>query len=85
MFIVIQHQISNPEKFWGTAQEATSKLPADLKLHSSFPNSDGSKAVCVWEANELNTVKELVEGSVGQFSNNEYFAVDAKNAMGLPK
>ena len=43
MFIVIQHQISNPEKFWGTAQEATSKLPAGLKLHSSFPNADGSK------------------------------------------
>jgi hypothetical protein len=85
MFIVIQHQISNPEKFWGTAQEATSNLPAGLKLHSSFPNADGSKAVCVWEGNELNTVKELVEGSVGQFSKNEYFAVEAKNAMGLPK
>jgi hypothetical protein len=85
MFIVIQHQISNPEKFWGLAKEATSTLPGGLKLHYTLPNADGSKAVCVWEANELNTVKELVDGLVGQFSKNEYFAVEAKNAMGLPK
>jgi len=85
MFIVIQHQISNPEKFWGIAQEATSKLPAGLKLHYTLPNADGTKAVCVWEANELNAVKELVDGSVGQFSKNEYFSVEEKNAMGLPK
>lgn len=85
MFIVIQHQITNPEKFWTIAQEATSKLPAGLKLHSSLPNSDGTKAVCIWEANELNAVKEVVESSVGQFSKNEYFSVEAKNAMGLPQ
>jgi hypothetical protein len=85
MFIVIQHQISNPEKFWGIAMEATSKLPAGLKLHYTLPNEDGTKAVCVWEANEVNAVRELVDGSVGQFSKNEYFSVDAKNATGLPK
>lgn len=85
MFIVIQHQISNPGKFWGIAMEATSKLPAGLKLHYTLPNAEGSKAVCVWEANDLISVKDLVEGSVGEFSKNEYFSVDAKNAMGLPK
>ena len=85
MFIVIQHQISNPEKFWGIAMEATSNLPAGLKLHYTLPNEDGTKAVCVWEANEVNAVRELVDGSVGQFSKNEYFSVDSKNAMGLPK
>ena len=85
MFVVIQHQISNPEKFWGIAMEATAKLPAGLKLHYTLPNEDGTKAVCVWEANEVNTVRELVGGSVGQYSKNEYFSVDAKNAMGLPK
>jgi hypothetical protein len=85
MFIVIQHQIFNPEKFWGIAKEATSNLPAGFKLHYTLPNGDGTKAVCVWEANELDAVKELVDGSVGQFSKNEYFSVEAKNAMGLPK
>lgn len=85
MFIVVQHQISNPKKFWEAAQEATGKLPAELKLHSTLPNSDGTKAVCLWESGELNAVKNAVEGSVGQFSKNEYFSVEAKNAFGLPQ
>ena len=85
MFIVVQHQISNPKKFWETVKSAAAKLPAGVKIHSTLPNADGTKAVCLWEAGELNAVKNAVEGSVGQFSKNEYFAVEAKNAMGLPK
>jgi len=85
MFIVVQHQISKPEKFWETVKASAGKLPAELKLHSTLPNSDGTKAVCVWEANELNSVKNAVEGLVGQFSRNEYFSVEAKNAFGLPQ
>ena len=84
MFIVIQHQISNPDKFWGTAKEVASNLPVGFKLHYTLPNEDGTKAVCLCEANELNAFRELVDGSVGQFSKNEYFSVEAKNAMGLP-
>ncbi len=85
MFIVVQHQISNPQKFWAIAQEATSNLPAGLKVHSTLPNSDGTKAVCIWEAGEINAVKNAIESSVGQYSRNEYFSVEEKNAMGLPK
>jgi len=85
MFIVVQHQISNPKKFWEEAQAATAKLPAELKIHSTLPNSDGTKAVCIWEAGEINAVRDAIENSVGQFSSNEYFAVEEKNAMGLPK
>jgi hypothetical protein len=82
MYIVVEHQISNPQKFWEIAQAI--KLPTGLKIHSTLPNSDGTKAVCLWEGNELNDVKNAVEGAVGQFSKNEYFSVEAKNAMGLP-
>jgi len=85
MFIVVQHQISNPKKFWEEALAATANLPAEMKVHSTFPNSDGTKAVCIWEAGEINAVRDAIENSVGQFSSNEYFAVEEKNAMGLPK
>jgi hypothetical protein len=85
MFIVVQHQISNPKKFWEEAHLAVAKLPAGVKIHSTLPNTDGTKAVCIWEAGEINAVKDAVESSVGQFSKNEYFSVEEKNAMGLPK
>lgn len=60
-------------------------MPEGVKIHSTLPNSDGTKAVCLWEANDLNAVKNTVEGSVGQYSRNEYFSVEAKNAFGLPQ
>ena len=82
MYVVVEHQISNPKKFWEIA--AAIKLPAGLKIHSTLPNSDGTKAVCLWEGKEVNDVKNAVEGAVGQFSKNEYFSVETKNAMGLP-
>ena len=83
MFIVVEHSISDPKKFWETAKAI--KLPADLKIHSTLPNSDGTKAVCLWEGKEVKNVKNAVEGAVGKFSKNEYFSVETKNAMGLPK
>jgi len=82
MYIVVEHSISDPKKFWEIATAI--KLPAGLKIHSTLPNSDGSKAVCLWEGKEVKDVRNAVEGAVGQFSKNEYFSVETKNAMGLP-
>jgi hypothetical protein len=83
MFIVVQHQISNPQKFWETVSSA--QMPSEVKLHSTLPNPEGTKAVCLWEAGGISEVQNIVEGAVGQFSRNEYFPVEAKNAFGLPK
>jgi hypothetical protein len=82
MHVVAIHSISDPDKFWGTADE--SKLPEGVALHSAFPNEDGSRAVCLWEADSLDTVKQLVEDTVGDVSSNEFFEVNASNAQGLP-
>ena len=82
MYIVVQHTISDPAKFWEVAKQA--QLPEEVKLHSTFPNTDGSKAVCLWEAKNLETVKNLLEEAVGQVSTNDYFEVETQNAIGLP-
>jgi hypothetical protein len=82
MHVAVIHQISDPEKFWATASE--SELPEGITLHSALPNGDGSRAVCLWEADSLGTVKQLVEDTVGDVSQNEFFEVNAQNAQGLP-
>jgi hypothetical protein len=82
MYVVVEHSISNPKQFWEIA--AAIKLPEGLKIHSTLPNSEGTKAVCLWEGKEVKDVRNAVEGAVGKFSKNEYFSVETKNAMGLP-
>lgn len=85
MFIVVQHQISDTGKFWEVIKASANQIPAGLKVHSVLPNSDGTKAVCIWEAPDVKTVTDIVQGSVGRFSKNEFFSVEANNAVGLPQ
>ena len=82
MYVVAIHDISDPEKFWGAVQAAP--IPEGMALHSTLPNSDGTRAVCLWEADSTDSVRDLVEGTVGQASRNDFFEVESKNAMGLP-
>ena len=79
MHIVVIHSISEPDRFW--AAEVPEGGPT---LHSALPNDDRTRAVCVWEADSLDAVKQLVEGTVGDVSSNEYFAINEGNALGLP-
>jgi hypothetical protein len=83
MYVVAKHEISDPERFWSAIQGA-GDLPEGVSIHSTLPSPDGAKAVCVWEADSVETIRELVEGTVGESSRNEFFEVDASNAQGLP-
>jgi hypothetical protein len=82
LHVIAIHAISDPEKFWAAAAELD--LPQGTALHSAIPNQDGSRAVCVWESDSMDTVRDFVETRVGDISDNEYFEVNDQNAMGLP-
>ncbi len=81
MYIIISHEVTNPT-FWEAVKKT--EIPSNLKLHQVLPNGEGTKAVCLWEAATLDEVREFVEKTVGEVSNNTYFAVDTENALGLP-
>jgi hypothetical protein len=55
-----------------------------VRVHSAFPNPDGTRAVCLWEADSVQAVKDTVENLVGEVSRNEYFEVATQDAIGLP-
>ena len=38
MFVIVQHEISNPKKFWETAQASGSALPTHVKIHLRLRN-----------------------------------------------
>ncbi len=82
MYIVVEHEISNPKAFWDMAQSIT--LPSHLRLHQTLPNGEGTKAVCLWEAEGVDEVRDFLEIAISKVSRNTYFAVEASNATGLP-
>ena len=83
MYVSVIHEVSDPERFWSSIQ-AAGEPPEGVALHSVLPNSEGTKAVCLWEADSLDAVRELVGGTVGDAAENEFFLVDDSRAQGLP-
>ena len=67
MYVLVQHTISEPAVFWNAA-DPRSNLPPKLKLHHTFPTSDGTRAVCIWEAESVNAVRDYLEPMFGKVS-----------------
>jgi hypothetical protein len=85
MYVLIEHSISDPSGFWSAAESALSQLPPTVKLHHTFPTPDGTRAICVWEGQTIEEIRELIESSVGRFSRNEYFEVANKEGVVNPR
>ena len=84
MFVVAHHKISDQTGFWNSVKQTMPNIPAGMKVHQVLPNADGSSAICLWESDSVDKVKKLVDTSVGKFSNNSFFEVAQKSAVGLP-
>ncbi len=82
MYVIVEHRISDPSAFFSIAQQAA--IPGDMKLHQVLPSEDGTRCVCLWEADSPRAVQEFIEPAIGHVSRNEYFAVDAVHAIGIP-
>lgn len=80
MYVVAIHSISDPEAFWGGQLD----LPQGTELPVVVPSSDGTRGVCVFRSDSVETVRNLVDGATGAISNNEFHAVNEHNAQGLP-
>ena len=81
MYVLIEHHISDPDSFFTTAESALSQTPPTIKLHHTFPTTDGTRAICVWEADTIDEVRDFIESAVGRFSRNEYFEVPNKEGV----
>lgn len=86
MYVVAQHRIIDREKFFSmNAEEVAGGGPAGVRGRQFFPSQDGSAAVCLWEADSLDSLREYLDPATAGVAENTYYAVDAERAMGLPE
>ena len=84
MYIIVNHLIKAPNNFWALIREKVNEIPSHLTLHSVFPSRDLMKAVCVWEAENIDVVKRYLDEIFGDFSRNDYYVVNSNADVGLP-
>ena len=80
MLVFAIHEVSEPEQFWSGQLD----LPQGTKLRAAIPSQDGSRGVCIFESDSVDTVRTIVDGATSKVSKNEFHAVNEANLHGLP-
>ena len=84
MYVVVNHEINNPTKFWAAAESALPGLPNNIKVIHTLPAPDGRRAVCVWEAESVDAVRKILEPATAGAARNEYFQALNKEGIAMP-
>ena len=86
MNVVVQHRITDPEKFFSMdAGEVGGGGPPGTQVRQFFPYKDGSAAICLWEAPSIDALRDYLDPATAGAAENAYFEVDSERAMGLPE
>jgi hypothetical protein len=80
MYVMTVHSISDPDAFWSRPLD----LPEGTEQPVAWPSADGTRGVCVFKSDSLDSVRNLVDGATGKISRNEYYAINEGHAQGLP-
>ena len=83
MYVGVIHEISHPDEAFARGQKLLGEPPAGLSLKQFTPAADRSTATCVWESDSVDAVREYVDSTLGDASNNRCFEINTENAVGL--
>ena len=85
MYLVVHHRVIDREKFLATdPKDLGGNAPSGVVVRHFLPATDASAADCLWEAGSLDTLRAYLDPATSGITENTYFEVDARAAMGLP-
>ncbi len=87
MFIVVQHTLKDAPTAFARGQNLLEGrgAPAGVQVRKFYPSTDQSAVFCLWEGNSVDELRAYVDETLGDSSENAYFEVDARQAVGLPE
>ncbi|MDP8931566.1 MAG: hypothetical protein M3O70_24110 [Actinomycetota bacterium] len=84
MYVVVQHKIKDPANFFERGQRCVPNAPRTLRAHQYLPAQDATAAICLWEGPSVDAIASYIDSTLGDASDQSYFAVDAEYSLGLP-
>jgi hypothetical protein len=87
MFVVVHHTITDAETAFARGEKllAGNGAPPGVRVREFLPSRDRADVFCLWEGDSLEEVRDYVDATLGDSSENAYFEVDAGIARGLPE
>jgi hypothetical protein len=68
MYIVAQHRIKDPARFWSLSPEG----PGAPTLHAAYPSNDKTRGVCLWQSDSIDALRDSLDTLVGDAAENTY-------------
>jgi hypothetical protein len=87
MYVGIIHKINDPQAMLsrGEALGNSANAPAGVRPLEFLPAIDLDMATCLWEAESVETLRDYIDGTLGDSCENSYFEVSTEHALGLPE
>ena len=87
MFVAVVHRIKDPRAMLSRGEELAdpSNAPPGVVPRQFCPSNDLSTATCIWEAGSVDAVRDHIDSTLGDASDNTYFEINTEYALGLPE
>jgi hypothetical protein len=83
MYVVVQHQIKDPQTAFSRGEKLIKNegAPQGVRGLQFYPSTDRSAVTCLWEADSVEAIQEYVDTTLGSSSLNTCYEVDAERAF----
>jgi hypothetical protein len=87
MYVAVVHLIKDAQAVLSRSEGLAdpSNAPAGVVPRQFCPSEDLSAATCVWEAHSVDAVRDYIDSTLGDSSENTYVEIDTEHAQGLPE
>lgn len=77
MFVQVTHDVLD-RGAWGKLSSEWQGPPPGFKLHTSLTTQDHSKIFCLWEAESVAALSDMLDAQTKNVLKNTYHVIDAK-------
>lgn len=83
MYVGVIHRFTDPEQAFARGERLVRNegAPEGVRGLQFYPATDGSTAICLWEAPSVPSVQGYVDATLGDASENTCYEVDAEHAF----
>ena len=83
MYVVVQHQIKDPQTAFSRGERLIKNegAPDGVRGLQFYPSQDGSAVTCLWEAPSVDAIQNYVDSTLGDSSQNLCYEVNAEQAF----
>lgn len=85
MFVGVQHRIRDADAMLSRSEKMAENAPPGMQARQFCLSKDRTAASCIWEADSVGAVRDYIDGTQGDSSENTYFEVDPEASVGLPE